>query len=600
MSDVAQEDIRVLFVHGDDHGARLRGLFATDPDRVVRTLTSLWSPGNAPKTGGDVGDTSYVLDQLWRVLNDSESAVWTGLVVAGIVPVLCRCALYYHSPAKVSGKKPQKAAQCKTHCSHHDDETDPPWYRPLVIINGTLSRYANSAADTIDSEAGARTAADIKSSWSKIMQRIWSEPGESISATPNAVSERALVAIVMLSLTKIDSSFAEVIYNPADLTLAVSFRNWVLARDKDVMPNVRLLYVLLNVDLLPRSKQFRDASTTAPLPSLSPSHELLTRMVSGASKAAGTQKKRTPAQTAEAIVTAFAAQLVLQSITLEDTGLVVMFLRAFWAIAKTSFTPFARAAYGSKALWAALPEVMRIAAEEEEKEDHLVVIHALEVYWEAMSPSDKDWPEFADSMVQGWVSGGLFNALEESLNIILERENEPMLLTFVLTTMYAAHPRLSPKTHAAFYAQLPRTGMLFRLIQAVHPGEDEDLCLDDKPGEYPAPLTDVRPPLDPTDARWRERAWETLWRLTWVLQPADECAIRGCRMQSESRYSCTTGHCRTVQYCSKACRERCVKRVRLKTSDAVLMDIFLRDTEHQEMCCSGWFAQLEQKRPWTS
>ncbi|KAI0676944.1 hypothetical protein C8Q78DRAFT_56044 [Trametes maxima] len=575
MSDVAQEDTRGFFVHGDDHGARLRGLFATDPHSVVRTLTSIWSSGNAGKTKSNAGgDTPYILDQLWRVLDDSEGAVWTGLMAAGIVPALCRCALFYHPPAKAPGEKAHKAAQCEAHCSHHDDETDSPWYRPLVLISGALSRYADSPAD-IDSAAGARAAADIKSSWSKIMQRIWSEPGENISATPKAVSERAVVALIMLSLSKIDPSFTEMIYKPADLTLAVCFRNWVLARAKDVMPNVRLLYTLLSAEILPGSKQAKDATASPP----SSSHELLTRMISGATKAAGAQKKRTPAQTAEAIVTAFAAQLTMQSITLEDTGLVVLFLHAFWATAKTSFTPFARAAYGSKALWVALPEVMRIAAEEGEEEDHLVAIYALEVYWEAMSPSEKDWPEFVDSMVQGWVSGGLFDALEESLDIIVEHKNGPMLLTFVLTTMYVAHPRLNPKTRTAFYTQLPRTGLLLRLIQAARPGEGEDFCLGDE-GEYPAPLADGGPPLDPTDARWRERAWETLWRLTRVLQPTDECAIRGCRMQSESRHSCSTGRCRTVQYCSKACRER--------------------DTEHQEMCRGGWFAQLEQKRPWTS
>ena len=185
---------------------------------------------------------------------------------------------------------------------------------------------------------------------------------------------------------------------------------------EDNLINVGFLLGLLDERHAPQYwKPYIDAN---PLP---PMKQLLPRILLGASKTPGlAQRKRTPQQAAEAIVAAAVTHLTSPGASLPDYELELGFLRSLFMPAKVEYPALPRAIFKSAELWAATTAVLRRAAEAGTKEAQETYLDALEAFSRCLWTVGKEGNEFADALVAGWVTGGLFEALEDTVDFLVK------------------------------------------------------------------------------------------------------------------------------------------------------------------------------------
>lgn len=185
---------------------------------------------------------------------------------------------------------------------------------------------------------------------------------------------------------------------------------------EDNLINAGFLLGLLDERHAPRYwKSYIDAN---PLP---PMKQLLPRILLGASKTPGpAQRKRTPQQAAEAIVTATVTHLTSPGASLPDYELELGFLRSLFVPAKVEYPALPRAVFKSPELWAATTTVLRRAAGAGTKEAEETYLDALETFSRCLWTVGKEGNEFADAMVAGWITGGLFEALEDTVDFLVK------------------------------------------------------------------------------------------------------------------------------------------------------------------------------------
>ncbi|CDO73992.1 hypothetical protein BN946_scf185043.g41 [Trametes cinnabarina] len=148
-----------------------------------------------------------------------------------------------------------------------------------------------------------------------------------------------------------------------------------------------------------------------------PPQDILSRMVLGASKKAGAQKKRTSARAADTIASAFANHL------------------------------------GKLPLSGAIQEIMLLRG-----------------FCYLRGPGG----EFAEEVIQNRVMGGLFDALDESVECVLADEDGAKALTLIATAIDANLSTVSEKTRAALQTQRHRTGMVWKVFEAGLAKGDND------------------------------------------------------------------------------------------------------------------------------
>ncbi|KAI9067646.1 hypothetical protein FKP32DRAFT_1563335 [Trametes sanguinea] len=522
----------------EERVARWKTLLKTDPRRVVRVLTST---GWATETidGDTAWDAPYIIEHLKDASLRPQSAVWKGLVDAGVFAALCKCATTFRPAYMAGSNAPVPTEEEK---AAHNKEMASPWYMPLAII---CTAAVNCAAPPTHSEH--RMIEDLKQNWSPIVQRIWSEPANSLEPDDDAAIERAVVGQIVVRLSSLDPTFLETVLKPTDLTLAVCFRNWTHAtkRDDTVINNTVIL-TLLQPDLPSPWERY-----LAEHPPPSPSH-LLPRVILGASKKAGAQKKRTPAQVADSIASSSAKHLASPRMPLSGALQEITLLREFWSIARREFVPFARAVAKCGQLWTALAQIVRRAARATDSYDRKAVTRALMFYTDMSFYVSGDGTDFADDMIFNWVSGGLFDALDESVECILHHEDGPKLLTLIATTIDGTFSALSERTRAVLRSQLPRTGMLWKIFKASLASGDNNSA--EQYAESHAALGRGAVP-DGRNPVWRQGAWEMFGVIAAKARGADRCARRACDKKAEGVH-CATKACKRTRYCSQACRRQ--------------------------------------------
>ena len=208
-------------------------------------------------------------------------------------------------------------------------------------------------------------------------------------------------------------NLASLIFKPTDLTLAVIFRYWMHSVDRvDTRMNLGILLPL--VEPAPPT-HWREHFDKNPTPLVS---ELLPRLFLGASKTAGSdKKKRTPGQTADAVVSTSAAHL--ENLPLEELKWEYNFFHSLFNHSQVDYRAFNRAVYKSAKFWAANVSVLRRAAKHPGPDKASLYLAALMTFSSMTNIVDQDGKELINVLMYNWLSAGLLDALEETITACL-------------------------------------------------------------------------------------------------------------------------------------------------------------------------------------
>ncbi|KAI0771939.1 hypothetical protein BD413DRAFT_547127 [Trametes elegans] len=524
-------------------------IIKNDPRRACRLLL-LTSPQGEMIDGDVFSEIGLLFHELKSVSRQSTSRLWRGLVDAGIVTALCKSAI--NSGGSVT----------MAHMTIHDDGTaelseeameeaqenaPAPYTAALeVICNAAMSCAVPPTATE------QKMIEELKKHWSTLMQRIWSEPARTLEpgSSQMRVMERAVVAQLVHRLAFVDPTFLDVIVKPSDLTLAVSFRNWLYSTDEyDTMANCSLVSPLLDGS---GPKHWLRHFQTHPPPDLP---VLLPRILLGASRGAE-KKKRTPNQSADLIVSAFGRhiQMLPRDRHIREE---FIFFSGLLKIAEQEYPLFCRALYRSEAFWTAIAETIKKHATlgpNAPRTGHVpegVATQALSIYFSVLhTPEGR---ERIDQLIYNWLAGGLFDALESTILTILRDIRGPMLISAILSTMDTNLPKLSPRTRSKLRSELPRPRIMLTLILLATKGRQEPevlLALVTEGEEVMQSQYSVRDPRHPV---WTLTAWQLLLRVTNSLRPwRGTCTRRGCE---KPVHSGGCGRCRMSAYCDQECMQ---------------------------------------------
>lgn len=104
-----------------------------------------------------------------------------------------------------------------------------PYHVPLEILcNASVSCAIPPTATE------KNMANELRPLWSPIMQRVWSEPWNTLEPKPRhaRLMERVVIPQLFVRLTLVDPSFLDIIFKPSDLTLAVLLRYWMYSVER--------------------------------------------------------------------------------------------------------------------------------------------------------------------------------------------------------------------------------------------------------------------------------------------------------------------------------------------------------------------------------
>lgn len=196
------------------------------------------------------------------------------------------------------------------------------------------------------------------------------------------------------------------------MTLAVIMRNWMHSTTKsDHTANTIILTAFLG-GAVPKQWAGYVAEHPIPAPRL-----VLARILIGASKGAESTKKRTPAQAADAIISAFTTHFeTLEFPQLENE--VKFFLQLIMVCAE-EHRPFVRAFLKSSKFWAAVASVLRRSKQSpQENRQGMLAYLVLQIYVNGWETMEKEGREYIDTTVYNWISGGLLGALDDIVDLL--------------------------------------------------------------------------------------------------------------------------------------------------------------------------------------
>ncbi|KAH9893896.1 uncharacterized protein BXZ73DRAFT_63165 [Epithele typhae] len=519
--------------------AKWERLVKEDPRRAVRVL--LLHGVRDETIEGDTGhDLSYVIGHLRKMTFDAKSQDWRAMVDAGVMPALLKAALSVQGMIIPPGPNaPNFEVDAAVQM------TPTPYFPILEILCNAICSCSIPPGPT-----ELKMAEEIKKSWSAIMQRVWSEPGHSLDPQPERIRllERIVVPQIVSRLPLIDPSFIEVIFKTSDLTLAVIFRYWIHSTSvADSRMNGGVLLYLLDKPVDPHP--WKDGLEAYPPP---PFKELLARIYLGASKTAGSnKKKRTPLQAAEAILAAFVRHFT--NLSLDEVSVEYNFFHAFFDLCLKENRPFVRATYKSESFWKANADVMRRAAETPVPQSPAVFLAGLTTYSTMSHPVQEDGKEFIDAMTYNWISSGIFDILDKYIDRVIAVGRGPMIMTGILAAFERYLPKLTDKTKALLRSQLPRPRMTKRLLVSGTMSTDEER---QRLQNAYSDFVQNGFGADPRSVIWLQGAWQMLGIITAKVEDPTQCARRGCALDAEPGDELTCKLCNKVRYCSQDCLKR--------------------------------------------
>ena len=151
-----------------------------------------------------------------------------------------------------------------------------------------------------------------------------------------------------------------------------------------------------------------------------PLEALLSRILVGAGKVAGSdKKKRTPGQAADAILSSVASHF--EKLELRDVMLEYNFFHALFRHSQKENPTFVRATCKSAKFWAANAQVMRRGAAEKSPSGTAMFIGALMTCSTMVHVVQKaEGREMIDSLVFNWLQSGVMDIFEDSIDLIME------------------------------------------------------------------------------------------------------------------------------------------------------------------------------------
>ncbi|KAI1788977.1 hypothetical protein LXA43DRAFT_598593 [Ganoderma leucocontextum] len=509
------------------------GAVQSDPRRAVRVLT-LNGPNDETVEGDTVWDGVYVIEELQDLAKDAKSQTWKGLVNAGVTAALCKCALNFQ--AAVMHKHTTQPNQKEAEKVAKDMYS--PYFIPFEIMSNAMATCAIPPTAT-----EKKFAEDIKKHWSSVMQRVWSEPARSLEVEPKAarLMERIVVPQVASRVVLIDPSFLDTIFKPADLTLPVVFRLWMHSSGlQDTRIALNLLLPVVDPSGPPEYWQTHLDKNPAP-----PIKELLPRLFLGASKTAGSSKKRTPGQTADAAVSASARHF--EELNVEDLSWEYNFFHALFTHSKEENRVFNRAVYKSAKFWAANTSVLRRAAKHTGPNRDGIYMAALMTFTAMIDVVDDDGREFMDALIYNWLSAGLFDALEETIKTCLSAPRGPMVLAGVITAFDRYMPQCSAKTRKLLRSELPRPALVKRLfVLSSFASVGQENADNDRTASARKAI-----------AMGMQHGWQTLAVLALRVTEPGDCTRRTCEKKrsadADEKGLFVCEKCKLVKYCSDDC-----------------------------------------------
>lgn len=361
-----------------------------------------------------------------------------------------------------------------------------------------------------------------------------------------------------------------VIFKPADLTLAVLFRYWMHSTAvMDVRFNLAMLLPLLDPPVPPHVKAYLEQH---PPPDM---HALLPRIVLGASKTAGSdRKKRTPGQAADAIVSASAAHF--ERLELEELRFEYNFFHALLRHSEKENRAFVRAVFRSSALWVANAQVMRRSAASDSRIGEGIYIVALTTYSIVALLAKLDGKEFIDALVSNWMSTGLFDVLEDTVDFLLNAHRGPckfpvpvegmalsclrvdsVLLVRIIAALDGWVPQMSTKTRKLVRSQLPRPRLTKRLLASGFiRGEEDNQRLRRDHLDFVSRGMNA----NPQNTMFIQGARQVLEFIARKVEEPGECARRGCekKVDTAGRPEQACHMCKITEYCSITCLDQYV------------------------------------------
>ena len=320
------------------------------------------------------------------------------------------------------------------------------WFEPFQIICNAVLQCGDRVTSTEQ-----RMLDDIRKNWTSVMERVsgqvertlpWSltfdidldttyvllgNTGEEHDRTNDACASRHQTDLLRLRVYRVSymrmlsprgpssDSESRVYLKHTDLTFPVCFRNWLHSTTtSDSQLNARLLMPALDPHLAPQ--HWKRYTNTHRCPTTA---EMLAHVVLGASKESGA-RRRSPPQMAEAIVNATIKHLDFPGTNPDLQVLELKLLHALYVPSKTDFTALPPVIYQSAELWMNVVRVLRHAANAGfatgTKDDETTYLYALQFFTVGLFEKNS---KYLDALVAGWIVGGLFDALEESIDFLL-------------------------------------------------------------------------------------------------------------------------------------------------------------------------------------
>ncbi|KAI0650099.1 hypothetical protein C8Q79DRAFT_942261 [Trametes meyenii] len=529
-------------------------IFENDPRRVCRLL--LLNEFDGETLEGDAhNELGYAYIELKKLSRKSTSRTWKNLVDAGIITSLCKFAInqqHYVTFVMPDMTHDGKAELSQEAMERMRDNAPSPYIVALEVLCNAVCSCAIPPTST-----ERKTIDELKKHWSTIMQRVWSEPRETLEPGEGKgrVMERLVVGQIVHRVVRVDPTFLDVVLKPSDLTLAVSFRFWLYSTDEpDARSNSSLISPFLPESMV--QDHWAGHFASSPPPDI---HTLLPRILLGASRGVE-KKKRTPTQQADFIVSTFAShwQRFPPRYILEEFELFASLLKA----TSTEWPPFARAVHRSEPLWSSMAGIMKRYGAVDRNASlrgflpEGAAVAALRMYFNVLNGPEGD--EHVDTLTYSWLAGGLFDGLEGALGTIVRSARGPILLSSLFSALCNHLPKLSAKTMRKLRLELPRPRIMLPLIYLANDGNQDPAALLKLVTDGNRVLQSPYSVRDPRHPIWSITAWQMLLKLTNTARPWREvCARRGCENTADGA---VCPECDIAPYCGQECLNKWVLR----------------------------------------
>ncbi|KAG6909220.1 hypothetical protein DXG01_001527 [Tephrocybe rancida] len=528
-----------IITHTPEQAAQWKLIAASNPARLVRVLTL--APGRKTRDGDTQADIypaiEVVRDFSKEGQNGTESAAWIGLVNEGLADALCQnvCEMVTFLHALPDMPKELLEQVLK--------EIRSPYFRPLEVLCNAACCFHNPLTPTDRKILNA-----LRKNWAQMMERVWKEPENTLEPHDSHISERMVIAQLVIKLITNDPPFISTFYDPSDLTVQIIARHWKYATHPlDTQLTASVLSGLVQPEHPRHIAYVRSNDLESALP------QILNKLFTGAAPLNAISK---PKQ-AKALLAGFTDHIGRLTGGLAKNEL--LFLSALTKAVKHDTEPeLVRAVLAHAPLWNAMFRLLKKSAKaspqgpwdqstgETEFNGRAMIVQCI-VGLAANTIHGAMFDNFreCEPLARMWANEGFFGAFEETIDLIVQIPGMPMQLTRIGTVLHKVITTAAPATRQLYRAQFPRWRLLGALV--IH-----DMKRQTAAGRPPEVVPGVLAPYDSN--AWDHGVWQMFGSLHYLcFDPDTRCARRGCEKTGKGKVEC---QCKSARYCGEVCREK--------------------------------------------